>query len=172
MIEKTTGRFLFSPRRSRRSRRGERGAALTETIVVVPVFIVIFAGMIFFHQTVAKTQQAMAIARRDAWNRALQGCREGPRVPQPDLSWGSTSDAPGAFSAFLAGLGRTSGEANDTAKVTILAANAAPAAQVVFSADVSSKMIVTCNTVPERGDFPGVIDWYINRGVSMWSQIF
>jgi Flp pilus assembly protein TadG len=158
---------------SRPERRNERGAALTETVVVVPVFIILLAGMLFFHQTVAKMQRSMLAARRDAWTRAIQGCRDGPLIQQPNM----TSLMPGAagvLASFLSSVGKTPGESSDTAKVSVLAATPGPVAQaegLTFSTDIHSRVIVTCNTLAEPGDLPGVLDWFLNRGEAMWPHI-
>jgi Flp pilus assembly protein TadG len=157
-----------------RARKNQRGAAMTETIIAVPVFIVLLAGMLFFHQMVSKTQRAMLAARREAWTSAMGGCPSGPVVSQPDLS-SFMPNAPGSLVTLQAKVGAAPGSASDTARVSVLAAAAGPVAQgqgLDFSANISSRAIVTCNTKAERGDLPGVLKWFYGRASDMWSAIF
>jgi len=157
-----------------RSRKNQRGAVLTETIIAVPVFITLLAGMLFFHQLVSKTQRSMLAARREAWTTAIAGCSSGPRVPQPNLS-SFMVGAPGTVASFHASIGHTGRSFSDTAKVSVLAAGAGPVAQgqgLNFSADISSRAVVTCNTQPQRGDLPGVLKWFYGRASDMWPAIF
>jgi Tfp pilus assembly protein PilV len=155
-----------------RARKNQRGAILTEAVIAVPVFIILLAGMLFFHQTISKTQRSMLAARREAWAAAMAGCRSGPRVPQPNLS-SFMPGAPGALASFHASVGQSSGSSTDKANVSVLAGAAGPVAQGLnFSADISSRAVVTCNTQPERGDLPGVLKWFYGRAGDMWPAIF
>jgi hypothetical protein len=164
---KTTSHLL-------RIRKNQRGAVLTEAAIAVPVFIVLLAGMLFFHQTISKTQRSMLAARREAWASAMQGCRNGPHVSQPNLS-SFMPGAPGALASFHASVGQSSGSSSDTANVSVVAASAGPVAEgqgLNFSANISSRAVVTCNTQPERGDLPGVLKWFYGRASDMWPAIF
>jgi hypothetical protein len=156
--------------------RSERGAALVEMLVVVPVFIVLFAGMIFLHRTVAKTQRSMLAARREAWKSAMSGCASGAAMPQPNLT-SDMSGAPGSQASIRANVGRATGTASDFAHVQVLAAGAAPMAEangIDFRSDIHSKVIVTCNAHTEPGDLPGVLKWFWNSsgGSSLWDSVF
>jgi hypothetical protein len=158
-------------------RTKERGAALVEMLVVVPVFIVLFAGMIFLHRTVAKTQRSMLAARREAWKSAMSGCAaNGDAMPQPGLT-SEMSGAPGSDASILANVGSATGTAADFAHVQVLAASGGPAAQasgIDFRSDVRSKVIVLCNAQTQPGDFPGVLKWFWNSsgGNAIWGAIF
>src|SRR5258705_8568007 len=157
-----------------RARKNQRGAVLTEMVIAVPVFITLLAGMLFFHQTISKTQRSMLAARRDAWAAAMNGCQNGPRVSQPNLS-SFMPGAPGALASFHASVGQSSGSSTDTAKVSVLAAAAGPAAEgqgLNFSANISSRAVVTCNTQAQPGDLPGVLKWFYGRAGDMWPAIF
>jgi hypothetical protein len=157
-------------------RKGERGAALVEMLVVVPVFIVLFAGMIFLHRTVAKTQRSMLAARREAWKSAMSGCAaNGAAMPQPNLT-SDMSGAPGSDVSILANFGKATGTASDVAHVQVLAAGAAPVAEargIDFRSDIHSKVIVTCNAQTQPGDLPGVLKWFFNTvgGNTFWSTV-
>ncbi|HEY4013937.1 MAG TPA: hypothetical protein VGM06_11410 [Polyangiaceae bacterium] len=158
-------------------RAGERGASLVEAVVVVPVFIVLFAGALFLHHTLAKTQQTMLAARYQAWNSAMNDCApNGGAAPQPEL----TSDmggAPGSDVSLLANMGDATGTSNDSANVAILASGPAPVAQagaLDFHADIHSQAVVTCNATTEGGDLGGVIKWFYHSvGIStFWGMLF
>lgn len=148
-----------------------------EMLVVVPVFIVLLAGMLFLHHTVAKTQRSMLAARREAWKTAMSGCAaNGSSLPQPGLS-SDMSGAPGSDASILANLGYATGTASDYASVRVLAAGAAPVAEgggIHFSATVNSKVLVYCNAQTQQGDLPGVLKWFWQgSGAStLWSAIF
>lgn len=158
-------------------RKHQRGAALVEMVVVVPVFVVLFAGMIFLHRTVAKTQRSMLAARREAWTLAMSGCAaNGEAMPQPDLS-SDMNGAPGSDASILANLGFATGTASDVARVHVLAAQAAPVAEasgIDFRSSVQSKAIVLCNARTQPGDLPGVLKWFWNssNANALWSEIF
>lgn len=158
-------------------RANERGAALVEMVVVVPVFIVLFAGMLFLHHTVAKTQRTMLAARRQAWTVAMTSCApNGDRAPQPELT-SDMSGAPGDDSSLTANIGYATGTANDFADVAVLAAGPAPVAEsggLDFHADINSKVLVTCNATTSPGDLGGVMKWFFGQlgGSTFWGMLF
>jgi hypothetical protein len=163
--------------KKRHGRAAERGAALVEMVVVVPVFIILFAGMLFLHHTVAKTQRAMLAARRDAWSLAMNGCQpNGERAPQAELAT-DMSGAPGDDASLTANMGYATGTANDIASVTVLAAGPAPVAEsggLDFHANIDSKVLVTCNATTSPGDLPGVMKWFFGQlgGSTFWGMLF
>ena len=163
--------------RGKMRRTKQRGAALVEMLVVVPVFIVLFAGMIFLHRTVAKTQRSMLAARREAWTSAMSGCASnGDGMPQPGLS-SDMSGAPGSDASILSNVGYATGTASDFAHVQVLAAGAAPVAEASgldFRSSVHSKVIVHCNAQTQPGDLPGVLKWFWNtaNGRQLWGAVF
>ena len=163
--------------RMAKRRKEQRGAALVEMLVVVPVFIVLFAGMIFLHRTVAKTQRSMLAARREAWTTAMSGCAaNGDGMPQPGLT-SDMSGAPGSDASILAHVGFATGTASDVARVRVLASAAAPLAEargIDFQSDIHSKVIVICNAQTQPGDLPGVLKWFWNSsgGNTIWGAVF
>jgi hypothetical protein len=170
---------MTNRRSSRRTgqRAGERGASLVEAVLVVPVFIVLFAGMLFLHHTLAKTQQTMLAARYQAWSSAMNDCApNGGAAPQPEL----TSDmggAPGSDVSLLANMGDATGTSDDVVHVAILGSGPAPVAEagaLDFHADIHSQAIVTCNATTEGGDLGGVIKWFYHQvGIStFWGMLF
>jgi hypothetical protein len=164
-----------SRRRTRRA--GARGASLVEAVVVVPVFIVLFAGMLFLHHTLAKTQGTMLAARYQAWNAAMNDCKpNGGAAPQPELTtdW---SGAPGSDASLVANMGDATGTSEDSANVAILGSGPAPVAEagaLDFHAEIHSQAIVTCNATTEGGNLGGVIKWFYNQlgGATLWGMIF
>jgi hypothetical protein len=60
--------------RGRSLLRDTRGAAYTEVIVMMPVFISLFAGIGFFHHLYSARMDAGTLARRCAWAYANGGC--------------------------------------------------------------------------------------------------
>jgi hypothetical protein len=168
---------MNSERRRSMRRTKQRGAALVEMVVVVPVFIVLFAGMIFLHRTVAKTQRSMLAARREAWKSAMSGCASnGDGMSQPTLS-SKMDGAPGSDASILSNVGFATGTASDYAHVQVLAAGAAPMAEASgldFHSSVHSKVIVHCNAQTQPGDLPGVLKWFFNvaNGRQLWGAIF
>jgi Tfp pilus assembly major pilin PilA len=163
--------------RTAMTRRQQRGAALVEMVVVVPVFIILLAGMLFLHRTVAKTQRSMLAARREAWKTAMSGCAaNGAAMPQPGLT-SDMSGAPGSDASILANVGYATGAASDYASVQVLAATVAPMAEASatgYRSDIHSKVIVLCNAQTQPGDLPGVLKWFWNSsgGNTLWSAVF
>jgi len=147
-----------------RARRRARGAALVETVVVVPVFILLFAGMLFFHHVIAKNQQTQLTARNAAWQSAMSGCSGGPKVTTPDFS--SLMDgAPGSEVSLTAASGQATGSSAGSVTVSVLGSGHTTAEQsggLLFTQQVHSKAIVMCNAHTQPGDIPGAFRWFMN----------
>jgi hypothetical protein len=160
-----------------RGRTSERGASLVEAVLVVPVFIVLLAGSLFLHQTLAKTQRTMLAARYQAWNAAMNDCKpNGAAAPQPELT-SDMSGAPGSDVSLLASMGDATGTSEDIAHVAILGQGPSPVAQagtLDFHADIHSQAVVTCNATTEGGDIGGVIKWFYNQlgGPTFFGMLF
>lgn len=58
--------------------RDTRGAAYTEVVLMMPVFISLFAGIGFFHDYYTARMNAATEARRCAWAYANGGCEDVP----------------------------------------------------------------------------------------------
>jgi hypothetical protein len=58
--------------------RDTRGAAMTETVIMIPVFILIWACIIYIYQAYEKKIDLMQHVRADAWHYATNAC-EGDR---------------------------------------------------------------------------------------------
>jgi hypothetical protein len=147
-----------------RARARQCGAALVEMVVVVPAFVILFAGMLFLHHVIAKTQRTQLAARNQAWTEAMASCSGGGTpVTQPDFTSDMTG-APGSSVSLTATPGEANGSADDTASVAILAAGPSAVAasnDVAFFQSVHSKAIVMCNTTTQAGNIPGVFKWFM-----------
>ena len=148
-----------------RARAGQRGAALVEMVVVVPAFIVLFAGMLFLHHVIAKTQRTQLAARNQAWTEAMGSCTGGgTQMTQPDFT-SEMDGAPGSSVSLTATPGEANGTADDYASVAVLGAGPSAVAEssgdVAFFQTVHSKAIVMCNTTTQPGNIPGVFKWFM-----------
>ena len=133
-----------------------------ETVVVVPLFIVLFASMLFIHHVVAKKQGAQLTARNAAWQSAMSGCSGGAEVPTPDFT-SRMEGAPGAEVSLNAFSGQATGSANASVTVSALGAGSSATAQsggLSFHQNVSSKATVMCNANTQAGDIPGAFRWF------------
>lgn len=63
---------------SRERRRAQRGAAYAETVVMLPFFAAVWAGMIYMHKAYSTKVFAMAEARTCVWTYATNGCQAIP----------------------------------------------------------------------------------------------
>lgn len=145
------------------ARRRARGAALVETVVVVPLFILLFAGMLFLHHVIAKTQQTQLAARSAAWQEAMSGCSGGPKVITPEFS--SLMDgAPGSEVSLTAASGQARGSSAGTVAVSVLGSGHAEGQSegLSFTRAVHSTAIVMCNAHTQPGDIPGAFHWFVN----------
>jgi Flp pilus assembly protein TadG len=152
------------PRYGLRAR--ERGAALVEACVVVPVFIVLFAGMLFLHQVVQKTQQAQLGARSAAWTEAMKTCSGGAEITEPDVL-SRMDGAAGSSVSLTATSGDATGSKDDYASVSVLGAGPAAVSESsagpAFFQPIHSRAIVMCNATTEQGRIPDVFRWFATR---------
>lgn len=59
-----------------RGRRSRQGTASVEVIVMLPFFMIVFAGIFYMHSHYMGRQQAMLRARSCTWTYASGGCRD------------------------------------------------------------------------------------------------
>jgi hypothetical protein len=135
-------------------------------VVAIPVFIMLFAGMLFLHQVVRKTQLTQQAARNAAWIAALKSCEGGDEVSQPDLT--SRMDrAPGSEVSLTAAPGEASGSSDDFASVSVLGSGPSAVAESgggpSFYQDIHSKAVVMCQATTQPGRIPGVFRWLATR---------
>lgn len=65
-------------------RKSQRGAAMVEAIVVIPVFIMFFAAMVYLDGLYSNKQLSMREAREKAWTLATNACTESDREAGSD----------------------------------------------------------------------------------------
>jgi hypothetical protein len=150
---------MSRPRRL--ARAGERGAVLVEAAVVIPGFVIVFAGMLFLHHVVREQQRVGEKAKADAWTSAMASCQgDGSGVPQ--LPFSSTMPgAPGSDISLADDTGATHASASND--VTVSLAGSGPEANggYAFSQTVSAHVTVFCNNQTAPGDIGGVFKWLI-----------
>ena len=83
-----------------RSRRGERGAAMTEAVVAIPFFLIIFAGIMFVGKMYETKMRVMRLSKESAWNYAMCNCGN---AGDPGTSKCNKGDGPGAGSGGESG---------------------------------------------------------------------
>jgi hypothetical protein len=57
-----------------RSRARARGAVLVEAVIVIPVFIILFAGIVFFGKIYDAKLNMLRLTRQSAWTHAMANC--------------------------------------------------------------------------------------------------
>ncbi len=85
--------------------RDQQGTASTETIMMMPAFIIIW-GSVFYVFTLSRNIVEMNVRIREgAWQRAYDGCRTTPddptRVADGETGLSSTGGIPGFFGAIM-----------------------------------------------------------------------
>jgi hypothetical protein len=58
--------------------RDTRGGAMVETVIMIPIFIVIWACVVFIYQAYEKRIDLLQATRADAWDYATNSCRDRP----------------------------------------------------------------------------------------------
>lgn len=76
------------------SRRRQRGAVFVESVIVIAVLTLMFAGVVFFQHLYVAKIGAQAAARDRAWQLALDGCN--PELPIVPLLHAVALDQDGA----------------------------------------------------------------------------
>lgn len=85
--------------------RDERGAAMTETVIMMPAFLILW-GSVFYVFTLGRNIVEMNVRiRQGAWQRAYDGCRTTPEAPtriaEGETGLSSTGGLPGFFGRIL-----------------------------------------------------------------------
>ncbi len=57
--------------------RDERGSATTETVIMIPVFILIFGGLLYLGHGYQQAIDTAQLDRQAAWDHAMDGCAGG-----------------------------------------------------------------------------------------------
>jgi hypothetical protein len=95
---------------SPRERRRLRGAAYTETVVMLPFFIAVWTCMLYVHKAYSIKVSTMAQNRNCVFAYAYEACTSAPAGCNPTTGAGSDSgDSPGVLSSFTGILGSIGG---------------------------------------------------------------
>jgi hypothetical protein len=153
------------------ARRRARGAALVEAAVITPVFLLLFAGLVFVSKLYLAKIEALEGARFGVWVYASSGCN----------SWAdpTTVDPWAVFSRSRGSVSNGGVDANvnttpvqgadrsahvDVVSQTLGTASVSAQSKVIsgallghFTAPVSAKTSVMCNEPPYNGSLPSMI---------------
>jgi hypothetical protein len=131
---------LMDPRAGWRRRRGSRGAALVESVVIMPVFLLLFAGLVFISNLYSAKMVAMEDARVGAWAYASFNCGGWPRNSPSGLKKSAKGE-----------MGMATGE-GFTQVTSGGLVHTKTNRREPLSVRVSEKRTVTCNEAPLDGD--------------------
>jgi len=155
----------------RRRRAGERGAALTEAVVAIPFFLIIFAGILFVGNLYQTKMSVMRMAKESAWDYAMCNCGENGdspstrcQSPEGTAAGSGGSDSAAAPSGYepstITGVG--SGPSSDLASKSFGSSQASMSQSITadgflggYSKTMSSQTKVMCNEAPHDGDLKG-----------------
>ncbi|MGB0680459.1 MAG: hypothetical protein ACPGUV_12425 [Polyangiales bacterium] len=79
----------------------QRGTAMTEALLVIPVLLLVWWGLFFMNGWYSQRQQARLEARRCAWLYAEAGCREVPPGCEGSVHKGGSTGAAAAQSGAV-----------------------------------------------------------------------
>lgn len=88
---------------AKRDRTKIQGAAYLEAVIILPTFILIFAGVLFVQHLWEVRQTALITARRCAWQYSSSGCRESPPGCEGVVSSRGSSDGDEQTSRLIKG---------------------------------------------------------------------
>ncbi len=131
--------------------RDVAGNATTETVIMIPIFVVIWGGIAYTHQRYRKAINEGQLARAHVWQHAFAACEGGP--PSGNTRIGESSDDSSGFISGVVDLLLTiapgfsideiRGERQDTVD--------RPAVLGEGSVNIEHSLTVMCNE-PDRGD--------------------
>jgi len=141
-------------RLKRRARTRQRGVATVEAVASLPFFILILAATVFTGRLYSEKLRTYTVARAEAWQAAMNGCDagDGPLLPpavNANLGFTDNVSFPGVQLCDT-GFGDRVGFESGSASVT---------GAFSMTRDVSTRVLVTCNEIPQQGDFSGGVAW-------------
>lgn len=141
--------------RRRRAKRTQRGAATVEAVASLPFFILILAATVFTGRLYSEKLRTFTVARGMAWQSAMNGCDagDGPLLPpaaNANLGFVNSGTTFPGVQLCDTGFGERSHSESGSASVT---------GAFEMTQDVSTRVVVTCNEVPQQGDFRGGVAW-------------
>lgn len=151
-------------RRSHRALSGrparERGAAMVEAVIVIPVFILLLTGATYVRALHAARAETRLAARGCAWEHALTGCEGGSACGGlasneradglPDLAQSARAQSGGGVDPFsdIPLLGDAFQTICGTSTRATIAARVPFPFDDALTGDATSENVVLCNAVP------------------------
>ena len=147
-----------------RARKGKRGAAMTEALVAIPFFILIFATTMFVGKFYGEKMKTLRASKECAWSHAMAGCNGGCPADtgvvggeslQPEGTQDpNTQGAPG---------GETMSKDWYQSKFTVKSSAQASGIIGGFEKKVETTTTVMCNEEPQDGNLWGVAKYIWNN---------
>lgn len=153
------------PFRARR-RAGQRGAAMVEGLVAIPVFMVIFASAVYIQNLYATKLKTMSDSRNSAWSNSMGACFAGKTV---SISIGGATleipiPEPGALAAGQEAPGGLLCEAEFSESTMEYNAPVKMSDYMGGSvSNVGTSTKILCNEKPVAGDFKKGVDYLWNK---------
>lgn len=152
-----------APRAVRARRRaGQRGAAMVEGLVAIPVFMVIFASAVYIQNLYTTKLRTMSVSRSSAWTNSMGSCSSG-KTAQINL-FGTTLEIPiPEKSALVAGQEAPGGllcEA-EFSESTVDSKDSVKMSDYMGGSvsNVATQTKILCNERPVPGDFKKGVDY-------------
>ena len=159
------------PRDLRRRHADTRAAAMVEALVVIPLFLVVFALLLFVGNLYGQKQKTLRDARQRAWSYAMHDCQgTEPDVTQQGGGTGSLTDLQGQLGPGAPTIdpnqynGDPTGGQSLTGGGGVSVATSKSQAQAGglvggFSQSVQTTTRVTCNEAIHDGNPVGMISY-------------
>ena len=156
--------------RARRRRTGERGAALTEAVVAIPFFLVMFSGILYVGKLYETKLSTMRLTKEAAWNYAMCNCGDSgdsmstrcqPSDGPSAGSGGTESGSPDGYDP--SGVSKVgAGPGGEIASKSFGSSQASMEQSITadgflgnYTKKMSSRTKVMCNEAPHNGDLKG-----------------
>jgi hypothetical protein len=140
---------------TRSSRRRQRGAAYAETVVMLPFFAAVWAGMIYMHKAYSAKVYTMAETRTCVWTYATNGCQRLPpgcSITRGEAPQGDRPSALDGLQRVLGSIGNILQITNPIASTRVTRSVAKPGLLGGGSITVLAGQEMMCNTVPATSD--------------------
>ena len=137
---------------------------MVEAVVAIPLFLIVFACMLYVGKLYSEQQRTLREAKQQAWTFALGNCQGGSGAAQPDGDAASQLDSKGAGlppSAQKYG-GKANGDQlmqNWGTAVATVQGSVASGDFLGWTHQVSTTTRMQCNEKPQSGDVGGVLSY-------------
>jgi hypothetical protein len=165
-LETKPGRATRIPKDRRHLFADDRGIAITEAVIVIPFFLIVWMGLITMHNMYEKRLEAQVISESRALQISLQGCSgNGLKVNDPDGRVPNSLEIKGGDSSWFE---RMTGDQpfawSHTSGQTVLVASGIPELFGGPTREVSGRQKMLCNMRPQKGLFKMLVNM-INSAV-------